>query len=55
MVEPALVAGDLTGLIEGTVSARRSDQERTAFVFRGLGLGDLALAALAYRRAVEGS
>lgn len=51
MVAPELVAGDLTGLVQGTVNSRRSDQERTAFTFRGLALGDLALAALAYQRA----
>jgi ornithine cyclodeaminase/alanine dehydrogenase len=51
MVAPELVAGDLTGLVQGTVNSRRSDQERTAFAFRGLALGDLALAALAYQRA----
>lgn len=51
LVDPALVAGDLTGLVNGGIIGRRSDHERTAFVFRGLALGDLALAALAYRRA----
>jgi ornithine cyclodeaminase/alanine dehydrogenase len=51
LVDPALVAGDLTGLVNGVVSGRRSDDEKTAFVFRGLALGDLALAALAYQRA----
>jgi ornithine cyclodeaminase/alanine dehydrogenase-like protein (mu-crystallin family) len=51
LVDPALVAGDLTGLVNGDIGGRRSDDERTAFVFRGLGLGDLALAALAYQRA----
>jgi ornithine cyclodeaminase/alanine dehydrogenase len=51
MVARELVAGDLTGLVQGTVNSRRSDQERTAFTFRGLALGDLALAALAYQRA----
>ena len=51
MVAPRLVAGDLAGLVNGSVAGRRTDKERTAFIFRGLGLGDLALAALAYRRA----
>lgn len=51
MVAPALVAGDLAGLVCGDVAGRQGAQERTAFVFRGLAVGDLALAALAYRRA----
>jgi ornithine cyclodeaminase/alanine dehydrogenase-like protein (mu-crystallin family) len=53
MVAPQLVTGDLTGLVNGEIPGRRGDGERTAFVFRGLGLGDLALAALAYRRACQ--
>jgi ornithine cyclodeaminase/alanine dehydrogenase-like protein (mu-crystallin family) len=51
LVDPALVTGDLTGLVNGDITGRRSGEERTAFVFRGLALGDLALAALAYQRA----
>jgi ornithine cyclodeaminase/alanine dehydrogenase-like protein (mu-crystallin family) len=51
LVDPALVTGDLTGLVIGDIPGRRSPEERTAFVFRGLALGDLALAALAYQRA----
>ena len=51
MVAPALVAGDLFGLVGGEVAGRKNAEERTAFVFRGLAVGDLALAALAYRRA----
>jgi ornithine cyclodeaminase/alanine dehydrogenase-like protein (mu-crystallin family) len=51
LIDPALVAGDLTGLVNGDITGRRSDGEKTAFVFRGLALGDLALAALAYQRA----
>ena len=51
MVDPGLVKGDLTGLVQGTVSGREREDERNAFVFRGLALGDLALAGLAYRRA----
>ena len=50
MVDSGLVKGDLTGLVQGTVSGRERDDERNAFVFRGLALGDLALAGLAYRR-----
>ena len=50
MVDPDLVSGDLTGLVRGEAPGRRADDETTAFVFRGLALGDLALAALAYQR-----
>lgn len=53
LVDPALVQGDLTGLISGETAGRQTDGERTAFVFRGLALGDLAVAGLAYRRACE--
>ena len=51
MVAPTLVAGDLSGLIAGDLPGRASGEERSAFVFRGLAVGDLALAALAYQRA----
>ena len=50
LVAPALVAGDLFGLVCDDFPGRKSAKERTAFVFRGLALGDLALAGLAYRR-----
>ncbi len=53
LVDPALVAGDLTGLVNGDVTGRCTNDERTAFVFRGLALGDLAVAGLAYQRACE--
>lgn len=53
MVAPALVAGDLTDLVSGAVAGRASTAERTAFASRGIGLGDLALAALAYQRALS--
>ena len=55
LVDPALVRGDLTGLVTGKVAGRYADGERTAFVFRGLALGDLAIAGLAYQRACENS
>lgn len=53
MVDPAMVAGDLTGLVCGDVSGREGAGEATAFVFRGIAVGDLAVAALAYERARE--
>ncbi|WP_027054707.1 ornithine cyclodeaminase family protein [Mesorhizobium erdmanii] len=51
MVDPATVAGDLTGLVCGDFAGRESAQETTAFVFRGLAVGDLAVAGLVYMRA----
>ncbi|QOJ24840.1 MAG: ornithine cyclodeaminase family protein [Gammaproteobacteria bacterium] len=53
LVDPALVRGDLTRLVTGDAAGRGTESERTAFVFRGLALGDLAVAALAYQRACE--
>ena len=55
LINPALVHGDLTGLVTGKTAGRQSENEKTAFVFRGLALGDLAVAELAYRRACEQS
>ena len=51
MVAPALVAGDITSLVCGEIAGRKSARDLTAFAFRGLAVGDLALAALAYQRA----
>lgn len=53
LVDLALVAGDLTGLVNGEITGRRAAAEKTAFIFRGLALGDLAVAALAYQRALQ--
>lgn len=55
LVRPELVTGDLTGLVNGNVSGRAKANERTAFVFRGLALGDLAVSALAYQNASDTS
>ncbi len=55
LVRHGHVSGDLSGLVLGDVEGRTADGERTAFIFRGHALGDLALAALAYRKAREGS
>lgn len=51
MVKAELVAGDLTGLVCGDVPGRQNARERTTFAFRGLAIGDLAVAGLAYVRA----
>lgn len=53
MVKPELVTGDLTGLVCGDVAGRQSASERTTFAFRGLAVGDLAVAGLAYVRAKD--
>ena len=55
MLDPALIGGDLTGLVAGDTPGRDNDRQRTAFVFRGLALGDLALAGVAYRKALATS
>lgn len=51
LVDPALVSGDLEGLVLGKFKGRETAEERTAFVFRAHALGDLALSALAYEKA----
>ncbi len=51
MVDPQLICGDLQGLVCGEVPERENDGETAAFAFRGLAIGDLALAALAWRKA----
>jgi ornithine cyclodeaminase/alanine dehydrogenase-like protein (mu-crystallin family) len=48
MVDMGLVDGDISGLVSGDFEGRTNSDARTAFVFRGLGLGDLAIAGLAY-------
>ena len=51
MVEPDLIKGDLRMLVNGKTAGRSSPEETTAFVFRGLAIGDLALAGLAWQKA----
>ena len=51
MIDAALVDGDIGDLVSGKVSGRVDKMERTAFVFRSVALGDLAVAALAYQKA----
>jgi len=53
MVDPQLVSGDLVELVSGKATAAFAPDKRSAFVFRGLALGDFAVAALAYARAVS--
>lgn len=52
MVDPNLVSGDLRGLAALERTSAFDAKKRSAFVFRGLAIGDYALSALAYRRAV---
>lgn len=51
MVDAALVDGDVAELISGEVKGRFDKGDRTAFVFRSVAVGDLAIAALAYKKA----
>ena len=53
MVPLSLVSGDLGQLVNQEVDGRTMESQRTAFVFRGLGIGDLAVAALAYKRFMD--
>ena len=53
MVDPSLVRGDLSGLLNEEFKGRENQSERTAFVFRAVPLGDLALASLVYGAARE--
>lgn len=53
LVCPDLVSGDLADLVSEKILGRTNATERTAFIFRGLALGDLALSALAYWRACK--
>lgn len=55
MVDTKLVHGDITGLVENTVPGRARQDERNAFIFRAIALGDLALAGLAYETAIAKS
>lgn len=52
MLEASLVDGDVGELLSGKVPGRSDRMERTAFVFRSVALGDLAVAALVYNKAV---
>ena len=45
------VSGELVELVCNQIPSRQTAEERTAFMFRGLALGDLALAGVAYEKA----
>jgi ornithine cyclodeaminase/alanine dehydrogenase len=50
LAAPEFVTGDLSGLVLRKFSGRDLPDDRTAFIFRGHALGDLALAVLAFRK-----
>ena len=52
MVDPKLIDGDLAGLVIGEVPAAYDAGKRAALIFRGLAIGDFAVATLAYSRAM---
>ena len=52
MVAAERIAGDLTGLVTGSVGKKMAGKP-AAFAFRGIALGDYAAAALALRKAEE--
>ena len=49
---PATFHGEVAQLVAGTCPGRLSEEERTALIFDGLGLTDVAVAAVVYERAV---
>ena len=51
VINPKLVAEDPQDLIAGRITRRSDDRECSAFRFRGIAKGDLALASLAYKKA----
>ena len=53
MVPPKLISGDLGTLVTGELAAVFTPCRRSAFVFRGIAVGDIAVAGLAWRRAVS--
>ena len=52
LLEFSLIEGDLAGLASGETPGRREASETIAFAFRGLAMGDLALAALCHEKAL---
>ena len=52
MIPAELIGEDLQDLVTGRASGRQNDEQRIAFIFRGLAIGDLALAILVYEHAV---
>ncbi|WP_050605425.1 ornithine cyclodeaminase family protein [Ruegeria sp. 6PALISEP08] len=46
LCDPGFIHGDLAGLVTGETNGRNAREDRTAFIFRGHALGDLALSVL---------
>ena len=46
-------AGEVADLVAGRLAARQSREERTALVFAGLGLADVAVAGAVYEQALK--
>jgi ornithine cyclodeaminase/alanine dehydrogenase-like protein (mu-crystallin family) len=53
MIPESLIGDDLLDLVTGRITGRQNEEERIAFIFRGLAIGDLALAMLVYERALN--
>jgi ornithine cyclodeaminase len=53
MISKALVRGDMGEVLCGDVAASYDSEKRSAFLFRGLAIGDFAVSALAYETAME--
>ena len=53
LVRSEHVTGDLSGLVLGKFKGRYQAEDRTAFIFRGHALGDLALSVLAFQKFSE--
>ena len=51
MVAPDLISGDLKELIAGNSPSGFDPAKRSAFVFRGLAIGDFAMAVRAFEQA----
>ena len=51
MIPEDLIGEDLLDLVTGRISGRSDARQRIAFIFRGLAIGDLALAILVFERA----
>lgn len=52
LAPPALIAGDLADLTSGKTQAAFTPQAPSAFLFRGIAIGDYAIACLGYERAL---
>ena len=52
VIDPSHMEGSLQDLVTGDIPPRENDTDRIAFMFRGLAVGDLALAGVAYQKAL---